>query len=655
MLKRKLFQVITCFWAGVLLAASPTDPTPLVTKSADQLIAVLRSEASRKEKADACRELAVVGGPSAVPVLAGLLSDEQMSHMALYALETIPGSSVDSALRAQLPTLSGRPLIGVIGTLGVRRDSKAVKPLTVLLRSTEPAVAQAAAGALGKIANAAATKALLAALPSAVPTNRLALFGASLKCAEALQADGNSRKAASIYDQLGNLKGLPNQARGAACRGAILARGPKDLGTLNKSLASTDSAIFDAAVRATLEMSAHEVTSSLVAHLTQPSAERELVLVKALGKRGDAGALPALQSLAQSGEMNVRLTATRSIAMIGGKTAVQALLDLLRQPNQQVTAVAKDGLAGIPGEYADSAVLDMLKSGESNRQLIGIELASRRRLQAANPLIIKLLPASDSKVRVAALQSLGDLGSEREATVLLQFLLQTKGEDEINSAAEALKNLCARTGKKEVQTGQIAAALSHAQPSQKKALFSVLSSIGGAKSLAAVHSSLHDADAETQDASVRTLADWADPAAAPDLLEIARAYTNSTHRVLALRGYVRLASESGASVEEKFRMLNEVAPLASNAEDKKLMLSGFGDITTIESLRRVSEYLSDPQVAEEAGAAAIRIATKLDAKEKDGIAPVLNEVLKTVKSESVQSQARKRLEALGVQPGSAGS
>jgi hypothetical protein len=34
---------------------------------------------------------------------------------------------------------------------------------------------------------------------------------------------------------------------------------------------------------------------------------------------------------------------------------------------------------------------------------------------------------------------------------------------------------------------------------------------------------------------------------------------------------------------------------------------------------------------------------------------VLNEVLKTVKSESVQSQARKRLEALGVQPGSAGS
>ena len=46
--------------------------------------------------------------------------------MARYALETIPDPSVDDALRDALGKLKGRPLLGVIGSLGVRRDAKAV-------------------------------------------------------------------------------------------------------------------------------------------------------------------------------------------------------------------------------------------------------------------------------------------------------------------------------------------------------------------------------------------------------------------------------------------------------------------------------------------------------------------------------------------------
>jgi HEAT repeat protein len=655
MTKQKLGLVFTCFLAGLLHAANPTDPTPLVTKSADQLIAVLRTDAGRKEKADACRELAVVGGSSAVPVLASLLNDEQLSHMALYALETIPGSSVDAALRAQLPKLNGRPLIGVIGSLGVRRDAKAVKPLTGLLKSYDPLVAQASARALGKIANSAATKALLAALPTIAPTNRLAFIEAGLQCAERLQAEGNSRKAVVLYDQIDSLPDLPAQARMAACRGAILARGSKDLGMLSRSLVGADPVVFDAAVRVSMEMPTHEVTGVLVANLTQPSAGRQMVVIQALGERGDGGALSSLQGLAKSGEMDVRLAAIRSLAMIGNSGSVQVLLDLLLVADPQVTAAAKDGLAGIPGIQADAAVLNMLNSGESSRQFIGIELAMRRGLQSAVRPLIKILPASDPKVRLAALQGVGDLGSVSEVPVLLQFLLHANAEPDINGAAEALKALCARIGKPDSATDQIVTALYQAQAAQKKALFIVLASIGGVKALAAVRAALHDANAETQDAAIRTLADWADPAAAPDLLEIARSSTNSAQRVLALRGYVRLASEGGGSPVEKLRMLSEAATLASNSEDKKLLLSALGDVTTTESLRQVSAYLADAQVAEEAGAAAVKIAAKLDAKEKTAIAQSLNQVLKTVKSESVLTQARKRLEALGVQPEPNGS
>ncbi len=125
-----------------------------------QLIAVLKSDATQKEKADACRELARVATKQAVPALAALLGDEKLSHMARYALETIPDPSVDDALRDAMGKLKGRPLMGVIGSLGVRRDAKAVDAMAKLLADADAELAQAAARALGQIGTPEAAKAL---------------------------------------------------------------------------------------------------------------------------------------------------------------------------------------------------------------------------------------------------------------------------------------------------------------------------------------------------------------------------------------------------------------------------------------------------------------------------------------------------------------
>ena len=184
-------------------AADSTAPTPLITRSADQLILVIKKpDSSRKEKADACRELAVVGDGKAVPALVGLLPYEEFSHMARYALETIPGESVDKALRAELTKLHGRPLLGVIGSLGVRKDPNAIEPLSRLLRDSDPQVAQAAARALGNIGNATAARAIEAEFGKTAPTNRLAFGEGLFRCAEALAANGETGEAIALYDRL---------------------------------------------------------------------------------------------------------------------------------------------------------------------------------------------------------------------------------------------------------------------------------------------------------------------------------------------------------------------------------------------------------------------------------------------------------------------
>jgi len=86
-------------------------PSPLNAEPTreDALLAVLaKPDAELKAKMDACRELGHVGTKKAVPVLAGLLGQEKLSHMARYGLEPIPDPSVDDVLRGALEKLEGR-------------------------------------------------------------------------------------------------------------------------------------------------------------------------------------------------------------------------------------------------------------------------------------------------------------------------------------------------------------------------------------------------------------------------------------------------------------------------------------------------------------------------------------------------------------------
>jgi hypothetical protein len=82
----------------------PAERGQLVTALAD----VLRSGAPRGAKNIACRHLATIGTAEAVPPLAGLLADENLSHMARYALERIPGPAADEHLRKALGWAHGK-------------------------------------------------------------------------------------------------------------------------------------------------------------------------------------------------------------------------------------------------------------------------------------------------------------------------------------------------------------------------------------------------------------------------------------------------------------------------------------------------------------------------------------------------------------------
>jgi HEAT repeat protein len=218
---RLTLTLATLLFASAQLYAQPS---PLLeTKDEAKLIAVIESDASQKEKADACRQLGVVGTAQAVPALAALLSDEKLSHMARYALEPIPDPVVDETLREAMSNLKDRQLAGVITSLGVRRDKAAVGAIGKRLADPNADVAVAAARALGRIGTPQAAELLTKALGRVPQRLRPIVADGCLGCAEALLEDRKRDEALAIYQRLTRAD-LPGHFRLAATQGLLKAK-----------------------------------------------------------------------------------------------------------------------------------------------------------------------------------------------------------------------------------------------------------------------------------------------------------------------------------------------------------------------------------------------------------------------------------------------
>ena len=440
-LKKNLILLIALV---VVLAGPLFGQTIPPAGSEGKLIAVIKSNASHKEKADACRHLAIIGTKKAVAPLAALLGDEKLSHMARYGLEPIPDPAVDEAFRDALGKLKGRPLVGVIGSIGVRRDAKAVPALAKLQHNPDWDVARAASRALGSIGTSDASKAVMRAIEAdSTSINSLARYEGLLRCAERLAAAGNKSEAIVIYDLL---RGYPeaHQVRVGAVRGAILTRGKEGVALLREYLRHKDYIMFSAAVQTAQEMEGGEVTKALTDGVKGLSADNQTLIILTLGERGDAAAVPALSGLAKSGEKSVRIAAIKAMPDIGDASAVPALAGLMGDSDGDISKAAQEALAALPGREVDSAVMAMLKSSDRGQRLTALELIKRRRMTNVAGVLLKATEDSDESVRTASIRMLGDLAGEVEFGVLVGLLFEARSSAEIRAAERALSATCMR-------------------------------------------------------------------------------------------------------------------------------------------------------------------------------------------------------------------
>lgn len=449
--------------------------------------------------------------------------------------------------------------------------------------------------------------------------------------------------ALGIYRQLIVLKAVPHQVRTAAIRGTLLSGGEA---TVINYLGSADYAVFAAAAATLREMPGGGVTSMLTPDLEKLPADRQILVLEIMGKRGDPAALPAMLALAKSGAKPVRLVAIRILPQIKGEQTA-ALLALAEDADGEIAKAAQESLAATADPGLDKVVLIML-GGDQKQRHLAIELVSRRRIVAALPALMKLSAEAEEPVRSGVLRRVAELATAAELPALLEMLMKSKPE-ELGAIEQAVSTVCLKGEKPEANAAKLVALLPQAQPPQKVALLRVLGAIGGADALKAVREAVKDQKPELRAAAIRILGAWKTADAVPDLLALAQNAADPTDKLLGLRGYLGWAAKPDVPAAERLAMCRQAAALAQKPEENKLLLGALGSVNSPDALGLIVPHLDDAATRDEAAAAAVSVAEKLlQGKNAPQAAPKLiaplQKVVQAVTDANLSQRAKEALQ-----------
>ncbi len=650
-MKRLFLSALALVLAG--LAAAPLLRAADVDEEA-RLIQTLQTSRDPQVVGAACDRLQHVGTARSVPAVAAWLTGEsQLAQSARQVLETMPGPEAGQALIDALPKAEGLAQVGIITSLGVRREAKAIPALTglLMLQDAHPEVARAAAAALGKIGGAVALPALLSALPAAKEPVRSAVVDGLLACAKRFLDEGNGSAARPVFELLAGSK-EKDFVRTAAFRGLVLAAGADGVGLALAAIQVDDGPKQVAALQLARELPGDDTTLKLAALLSNLPVPVQASLIGALDQRGDTVAAGAILAFAGSAEPAVRLAAICALGNLAGAEATAALLEAAASPDPAIQKAGREALLVLRHGDVTQALLTQLAAATAAVQAEAVRALGGRADAAAVPRLFELAGSGDDASQRGCLRALAVLADARQTGALTRLVLAAKSESARAEAANALASVCQRSAGQLDVAPIVAGVTGTGSAEGRAALLQVCSGLVDPRIRAILRAAVTDANPVVREAGVRALCDSRDSEVLPDLLALARDAAEANFRALAVRGYVRLATdEPTARVTGKspLALLKEILAVSDRPEERRAVLAGLATVVDPAALSVVTPLLDDPAVQAEAASAATQIAKAVSGANRDLAEATLKKVLAVTQDagqKAAVEAALKQIEAL---------
>jgi HEAT repeat protein len=628
---------------------------PLLARAADateegRLIAILQSGASPHDKDAACSQLKRIGTKQSVPALAALLTDEQLSHSARYALESMQAPEAGAALLAALSQTSGSNEVGIINSLAARKETAAIRSLGKLLSDANADVAVGACEALGRIGGANALAALEAAASTSTESINDARIDARLTIANELLTQGEEGAARKTFQRIYDSEKKGN-IRLAAFRGLILSSGQDGVGLISDAIVGADAARQGAALQLAAKLNGADVTKILVDLLPKSQAPVQIALLQCLAQRGDAGAMPAVASQADSPDSDVRLAAISALGDLGDGSVALLLAQKAAGAAGPERNAARQSLVDLRRGGVTEALVEAVAGAEAKVQLELLRALGSRGDKSALPKLTELARSDDDSTRAASCQALASLAGPPQVPNLIHLVVDAKTDDARSEAAEALRvvyqRIQSQTG--HVDASPLAAAVRTAPLTARVSLLAICAGLNEPAARDALRTAMNDSNPQVREAAVTAVCDTHDAEMLPDLIQLARKSEEKKFRLMAIGACVRLSTpEEGVSipVDAKLRAFKTILDGSLDAAEKRLLLSGFGAIADERALALAVPMLDDAAVRLEAARAVLQIAGAISVAEPDAAGGALRKVLEVAPDPAAREAAQAALQRI---------
>lgn len=644
----KLASIITVIIIGSVFTSICAD-TSARKEEQKKLLSIIQTSINLHEKVVACKRLAVIGDEEAIPVLSKLLEDEPMHHMARFALEPNPSPEVDKVFRSSLDKLQGKLLIGVINSIGVRRDQDAVPKLIKLLNSKDADIVAATGAALACIGTPDSAKALMKAIPLASPQLKIDLASSAIVCGERLYLTGKNPEGIKLFDFI--IKSdLPRHLKMSATRGLILAQGEKGLPILLEQLKSNDDGMFAVGLCVAREYPSPKATIALInLYNKMPSKDvnRLSTLLEAIGDRNDPAVIPlCVKILNESAPSTLQLSAIKVVGKINDDTAIPSLLKVAAKSDADVAKASYNCLITLGGKNVDSKITDAINTSEPEMQTVAIKVAGERNIQSSIPALVKATKSESKVVRLAAINSLGAIGSTSDLRNMTVVLLNAKDKEELDGAEGAINSICGKISNKEQASAILIENYPKAGVEAKCALLRLLAQTPSEKALDLIKGEIKNNDSQISKTASRSLCQWQGINGLEDILKLASESDDPTIKVLALRGLVRIVDQNEIAPARKSEYLRKAMTFATKDDERKLVLAAAGNCASTDALKMTVEYIEKPALKGEAAAALISISKKLASSYPQDVKNAINKLLESKVDQLTQKKAQEILNSI---------
>jgi HEAT repeat protein len=574
-------------------------------------------------------QLQRIGKAESVGLLARLMSDEDQNtrDYARRALEKNPDAGTTEALLKELAGAQEAAWkIGLINSLGDRRASSAVQPLSQALSDSDPNVAKAAASALARIGGQDSARALLAVLARPVGPVSAKAAQSLIDMAEAMTASQNTAGAAriygSVYEWASKATSVPIGIRAAAATGLIVtdaARGAEEAVTL---IQDENPKMRQAAIQAARLSPSPAVTRALTALLPKLQSDAQVQVLGLIGDLKDASAEAAVVQVLASEDEAVSLAAAHALSQLGTEASASTLFDVAVNGRSSVRKAAQGGLAMMSGPQADALIKAKAVSGAAKARAVAIDLLGQRRSEGTAQLLLAYAAEADETVGAAAFQAMANMADAIDVAALTDLAIKAQSNGARTAGVTALKAVLAKAQDKETAGKIVIDRMNQAQGRTKLVLLSSLTSVGGTAALEAVTDAARSPDEAVRDAGIRTLSEWPDYEAVPALVDIAsKAQTPLNSHVLAVRGALRLIAPpqprmgprmgprmDPAEVESRAGLCVKILDRARRLEEKRQAVATLATLPCERSVDRLLELVKDESLKTEAALAAVNLA-----------------------------------------------